>query len=76
MLPPSLSLSPIDFVLEAPSDPARSTRFICELFILLEPVLEHMSQVSSKILKIVWDRDDFLFAAVSAKILVASPYRK
>lgn len=68
MFEPSRSLSPSACVLVAPSDPAKSTKFNCD--ILLTPSLVD----SRLILKTVWDRDEKSFNLVSATLRTSSPY--
>ena len=74
MLPPSRSRYPSALVLDASSEPAKSTKLIWLLRMILLLVCVFRSSISTKILKTVWDRLLFLFALLPATIRSDSPY--
>ena len=74
ILPPSLSLTPYDLVLEAPSEPARSTKLIQLARMTEVPVWVFLSVICKNTLKIVCERELFLFTLVSANTLSYSPF--
>lgn len=76
MLEPSLKRTPSLWVLLTPSEPAKSTRFTCEVLMVFLEVCKFFSESKILSLKTVCEREDFSFNLVSAIFLYSSPLSK